>query len=259
MPEDPMFSAILAALGRQGVLGPRASRLAQEWIDHVREDAERRVEVGGDRFSAERAAWSALGTLDDLALCAAREFAKGSWFGRHPWIAGFGLPLTVCVILSAALFWGSAWCVGVFSEHSRQLVNMRAVEWCPRVFHWLPWLLSIAWLVWMVRRMPGGWRLFEITIVALALCSTAFHMTIHPPLYGPVRGSLLVELSGPCRLLCQALLQLLEGPSAGPSGSLFSGAIAWVQSALLLAMGLVVRLRPQVFARSVGPLREVEL
>ena len=161
MREDSQVSELLCALRRQGVWGSRAAALARDWVEHVREDTAQRVERGADPSVAQAAAWRALGTPEDLALHAAREFARGSWFGRHPWVAGLVLPILMWVLLTVVLFLGCAWSLGVFTDSHDQAWSVVEVGWWPRVFNWLPWLVSLSWFVWMTVRMPGGWRLSD--------------------------------------------------------------------------------------------------
>ena len=255
MREDSQVSELLCALRRQGVWGSRAAALARDWVEHVREDTAQRVEQGADPSVAQAAAWRALGTPEDLALHAAREFARGSWFGRHPWVAGLVLPILMWVLLTVVLFLGCAWSLGVFTDSHDQALSLVAVGWWPRVFNWLPWLLSLSWFVWMTVRMPGGWRLFWSTTLVLALCSTAFHMTIQPPMQGPGSGQCSLRYSGPGGLLLGVIARMVLGPCVGPWSDVVFGGVAWLQSALLLAAGLVVRFWPGILAQTAERLR----
>ena len=251
MRDDSNISEMRAALRRQGVWGSRAERLLQEWADHVRDDVAQRVESGVDRVVAGTAAWRALGTPDHLATHAARELAAGLWLGRHPWVAGLAIPVLVWLLTVAALLFGGAWLSGLLPDPDAHHVNLTMLEWWPRVFNWLPWVLSMSWLAFMAGRMPGGWKLFWITTVVLTLCSTAFHMNINPALNGPGSGSLSINTSGPGGLLLGGIARLFLGPAAGPRSGVLSGGTAWIQSALLVVGGLMVRFwatssRPQI-------------
>jgi hypothetical protein len=101
--------------------------------------------------------------------------------------------------------------------------------------------------------MPGGWKLFWITAVALTLCSTAFQMNIKPPLNGPGSGALNVAVSGPGGLLLGGIARLLAGEAVGPWSGILSGVTQWVQSLLLVAGSMLVKMlagaRPKVRSR----------
>jgi hypothetical protein len=229
MHEDSNISKMRAALRRQGVWGSRAERLLQEWADHVRDDVAHRVESGVEHVVAETAAWSKLGTSGDLATHAARELTGGLWLGRHPWVAGLAIPVLVWLLTVAALGFGGAWLLGPRPDSDAHDVNLAMLEWWPRVFNWLPWLLSLSWLAWMAGRMPGGWKLFWITTVVLALFAPALHMSVDPPLNGPGSGFINLFMSGPDVASWSDVLRA-RGMSA-----------AWFQSAFLVAGGLLVR------------------
>jgi len=242
MREESFVFKMRAALRRQGVWGSRSARLLQEWTDHVREDVTHRVEEGADPVSAEAAAWRALGSPDELAAHAARELAAGTWIGRHPWLAGLVMPVLVLGLTLATVLFGGAWLGGLLSGPHAQQVNLALLEWWARTFNWLPWLLAMAWLAWVAVRMPGGWKLFWITAVALTLCSTAFQMNIKPPLNGPGSGELHVLLSGPGGLLLGGIARLFAGEVIGPWSGIFSGVTQWVQSLLLVAGSMLVKM-----------------
>lgn len=242
MREESFVFKMRAALGRQGVWGSRAERLLQEWTDHVREDVIHRVEEGADPVSAEAAAWRALGSPDELAAHAARELAAGTWIGRHPWLAGLVMPVLVLGLTLATVLFGGAWLGGLILNTAQQQFNLSILEWWARTFNWLPWLLAMAWLAWVAVRMPGGWKLFWITAVALTLCSTAFQMNIKPPLNGPGSGQLNVLLSGPGGLLLGGIARLFAGEVIGPWSGIFSGVTQWVQSLLLVAGSMLVKM-----------------
>jgi hypothetical protein len=241
MREESIISEMRMALRRQGVWGARSQRLVQEWAEHVRDDVARRLEEGADPVTAEAASWRALGSPDDLAVHAARELSAGSWLERHTWLAGLVMPMIVCGFTFAIVLFGGAWLGGLLSGPPAEQVNLALLEWWPRMFNWLPWLLSMAWLAWLAARMPGGWKLFWITAVALALCSTAFQMNIKPPLNGPGSGSLNVLVSGPGGLLLGGIGRLFAGEVMGPWSGIFSGVTQWVQSLLLVAGSMSVK------------------
>jgi hypothetical protein len=243
MREEFIISEMRTALRQQGVWGSRAQRLVQEWADHVRDDVAHRVEAGADPVTAEAASWRALGSPDDLAVHAARELSAGSWLGRHPWLAGLVMPVLVCGFTFAIVLFGGAWLCGLLSGTPAQQVNLAPLEWWARIFNWLPWLLSITWLVWIAARMPGGWKLFWITAVALTLSSTAFHMSIKPPLNGPGSGALNVLGSGPGGLLLGGMARLFAGEVMGPWSGIFSGVTQWAQALLLVAGSMSVKFR----------------
>ena len=253
MREESFVFKMRAALRRQGVWGSRSARLLQEWTDHVREDVTHRVEAGADPVSAEAAAWRELGSPDELATHAARELAEGTWIGRHPWLAGLVMPVLVLGLTLATVLFVGAWLGGLLSGSQAQQVNLALLEWWARTFNWLPWLLAMAWLAWVAARMPGGWKLFWITAVALTLCSTAFQMNIKPPLNGPGSGALNVALSGPGGLLLGGIARLFAGEVMGPWSGIFSGVTQWVQSLLLVAGSMLVKMlagaRPKVRSR----------
>jgi hypothetical protein len=251
MREDFHVMQLRKALRRRGVWGRRAESLLRDWTEHVREDIARRVEEGTESGVAEKAAWLALGAPDVLALHATHELSKGSWLGRHPWLAGVALPILGWMGLSGVLLFFCAWLLGVGAESPVQSVNPAVVEWWPRIFNGLPWGLSIVWLAWVARRMPGGWRLLGMTTGVLALCSTALHMSIQAPVSGPGSGQLMVGVQGPGGLLVAVLARLLGGSGFGTWSDSVSGPFAWAQSAVLLIGGILVRLGPTVWAWSV--------
>lgn len=238
---DASISSFRIALRRQGVWGSRAQRLLQEWTDHVRETAEQRVKEGADPVAAEAAAWRALGNPKDLALHAAGQLAAGSWSGRHPWLAGLVLPVLVWVATFGMLFFWGAWCAGVFT-HPEQ-VNITLLKGAALMFNWLPWLVSAAWLCWMAARMPGGWKLFWITALVLAFCSTALELHVTPPRNGSCSGSWTVTPLGLGRLLLSAIGWIYAKQSLLDGRGLFSGVTQWAQALLLLTGAVSVRLQ----------------
>jgi 4-hydroxybenzoate polyprenyltransferase len=136
------------------------------------------------------------------------------------------------------VLFGGAWLGGLLPDSQAQQANPALLEWWARTFNWLPWLLSMAWLAWIAARMPGGWKLFWITAFVLTLCSTAFQMNIKPPLNGPGSGALYLGVSGPGGMLLGGMAMLFAGEVMGPWSGIFSGVTQWVQS-LLLAAGLM--------------------
>jgi hypothetical protein len=163
------------------------------------------------------------------------------------------MPALVWGLTLATVLFGGAWLGGLLSGPPAQQVNLALLEWWARTFNWLPWLLSMAWLAWIAARMPGGWKLFWITAVALTLCSTAFQMNIKPPLNGPGSGALNVAVSGPGGLLLGGIARLLAGEAVGPWSGILSGVTQWVQSLLLVAGSMLVKMlagaRPKVRSR----------
>jgi hypothetical protein len=78
-------------------------------------------------------------------------------------------------------------------------------------------------------------------------------MNIKPPLNGPGSGELHVLLSGPGGLLLGGIARLFAGEVMGPWSGIFSGVTQWVQSLLLVAGSMLVKMlagaRPKVRSR----------
>jgi hypothetical protein len=153
------------------------------------------------------------------------------------------MPMLVCVFTFAIVPFGFGWVCELLSYTPAQHDNLALLEWMARIFNWLPWLLSITWLAWIAARMPGGWKLFWITAVALTLSSTAFHMNIKPPLNGPGSGAINVVGSGPGGLLLVGMAKLFAGKVMGPWSGIFSGVTQWAQSLLLVAGSISLKFR----------------
>jgi hypothetical protein len=191
MREADLISEMRRALRRQGVWGTRAERLLQDWSEHVRETAAQQVADGADAAAASQAAWRALGAPQVLAAQAARELRHGSWLGRHPWLAGVGLPLAGWLIFMIIAVFAVA--LELAPEAAPRPATLTALE---IGVDWVPWLLACVWLGWLVRRMPGGWKLYWISAVVLALLSTSMICQIKPPTDGPNTGVFLITLGG---------------------------------------------------------------
>ncbi|HSI11659.1 MAG TPA: hypothetical protein VK961_06425 [Chthoniobacter sp.] len=207
MREATSISELRSALRRQGIWGTRAERLLQEWADHVHETAAQQVADGATLEAADQAAWQALGVPRVLAAGAARELVRSSWLGRHPWLAGLCLPLAGwLLVMTIAVF------AAVTMAESASRPACTALE---ITMHWVPWLVGCAWLAWLVRRMPGGWKLYWISAVVLVLLTTSMIWQIKPPTHGP--GTLA---QGP-RLALVTTLGGIPGAILNKLGTLF--------------------------------------
>ena len=257
---DPVIiSELRAALQRQGLWGPRADRLIEEWTAHVHDDTAERVERGAEPIAADEAAWRALGTADTLARAAAREWARGSWLGRHPWLGGLVLPFFIwiaSVALVVALCYGAL--APSFRMHADSGTLYAALKTWQHAFNWLPWLLCMAWLAWIAARMQGGWKFFWITTATLTLFSSSFCVVLNPPLHGQGTGSIYVVAGGILGIVVSAVENLCGGHAFGPWPPPFSASpSAWIQTAVLLLGATAFRLtvgarRPKVFKGELG-------
>ena len=243
MREADPISEMRRALRRRGVWGARAERLLQDWTEHVRETAAQRVAEGAAPEAAHQAAWQALGEPSVLAAQAARELARSSWMGRHPWLAGLCLPLAGWLLLMTIAFFAA---MALSESDSAPRPAITAME---ITVHWVPWLLGSAWLAWLVRRMPGGWKLSWISAVVLVFLSTSMIWQIKPPTHGPgshanggPKLGLVNTLGGIPGAMLYALYRPLhladynEPPSDRsvyfPSLSTVSIVVPWIQIAL---------------------------
>jgi len=229
-----LIPELRAALRRRGIWGARAERLMQDWVEHARDDAAQRVEKGADPEAAQQAAWRALGAHEVLAVSAARELARASWLGRHPWLGGLALPVIAWIALVVASV-AIPWWVVVSIYGPPPLRETRLLDFlfaCHLLaWNWLPWLCSMAWLARLSARMPGGWKLFWITTIVLTLCSTfpGRFMTSGP--WGPPVP--LPFPSGILGLMAIAIAHVLGSPIA----ALWESHIhlgPWIQTAIML-------------------------
>jgi hypothetical protein len=250
MREAAILSELRAALRRQGVLGAAAERLMRDWNEHARDDAARRVEQGAAPAAAQEAAWNALGAPDVLAASAARELAKGSWLGRHPWLGGLALPALAWVFVAAAILVAPAPLIGLAFRHADlghvNLTNLSAALTCWQdAFNWLPWLFSIGWLARIALRMPGGWKLFWVTAIALIFFSTSLQMMFVPPMHGPHSGSVNFYPTGIFGIIGNLFCRVFGyGSFAGRWSVLWQSAQVgpWIQTGImLLGAGLFYR------------------
>jgi hypothetical protein len=218
-----------AALRRQGVWGPRAKRLLQDWREHVDEDTARRLETGAGPDAARAAAWQALGSPNVLAAKAGSELASGSWLGRHPWWGGLVLPLVAWMTLVAAIFALPVWILSLFEDmealEKTNPASFHVALACWQViFNWLPWLAAMAWLARIAVRMPGGWKLYWITAIVLTIFASSTWMVVHLPGHGPRSGSLYVMAIGLLGIIIKAVADLLGyGAALGTWSGWFRG------------------------------------
>jgi hypothetical protein len=252
-----IIAELRMALRRQGVWGARAERLMQDWTGHVREDAVRREEEGSAPEAARDAAWRALGSPDMLAATAARELVRSSWLGRHPWLGGLALPALGWIAVVAVVLCAPAPLISLLVDHDPlhadpSTLSATMVSW-QQAFNWLPWLLSMAWLARIAARMPGGWKLFWVTAIVLALCSPSVHMTVIPRLHGPGSGKILFFWpTGLLGMIASALRVFGFEPTAIRSWARLAGpeqTIAWIQTAIM-ALGALA-----FYARTSGRYR----
>ncbi|MDR3402269.1 MAG: hypothetical protein P4L99_07195 [Chthoniobacter sp.] len=242
MREADLISEMRRALRRQGVWGARAERLLQDWGEHVRETAAQQVADGAHPEAANQAAWQALGAPKILAARAASELARSSWLGRHPWLAGLLLPLAGwLLVMTIAVF--AAMAMVAASGAAPRPSELTTLE---IAIDWVPWLLACSWLAWLVRHMPGGWKLYWISAVVLALLSTSMICQIQPPTHGPNTGVFLVTLGGiPGAILNQlASLFHLRERAAAAGRTLYpapSSMVPWIQITLSAAGMIAVR------------------
>lgn len=264
MREADLISEMRRALRRRGVWGARAERLLQDWTEHVRETAAQRIAEGATPEAAHQAAWQALGKPSVLATQAARELARSSWLGRHPWLAGLCLPLAGWLLVMTIAFFA------VMALAESDFAPQPAITAMEIAVHWVPWLLGSAWLAWLVRRMPGGWKLSWISAVVLVLLSTSIIWQIKPPTHGPgshanggpklglvntlagIPGAVLNGLFVPLHLS-----EYIEPPGDRsvyfPSPSPLSLVVPWIQ----IALSTVGMLGVQWWSRSsAGPGRQ---
>jgi len=220
MREATTISELRAALRRRGVWGARAERLLQEWTEHVRDDAARRVEHGAETTAAEEAAWQALGSADVLAVSASRELARASWLGRHPWLGGLALPVLgwiVAIIAMVGIPLTIAFFLG-WADAPDPAKFFPAFQCWAQMINWLPWLFAMAWLAWIAARMPGGWKLYWITAVVLTLCAPAVKLNVQPPSHVPHSGVIFLSFYDGIPFLISSAIQnaLLHMPYIGP-------------------------------------------
>lgn len=181
MPESTVIRELRRALRREGIWGQRATRLLQDWTDHVHESTAQRIADGAPAEAAERAAWQALGAPHILASQAAQQLAQASWLGRRPWLAGLLLPLAgwlACITIFVLVVLFILFDLG---DSHPWLVSPGALRTSELVFNWLPWLLSLAWLVRLTRTLPGGWKHYWITAATLTLVAPSLFLEFHPP------------------------------------------------------------------------------
>jgi len=217
----------------------------EDWTGHAREDAARRVEEGSAPEAARDAAWRALGSPNVLADTAARELARGSWLGRHLWLGGLALPVLVWIVMAAAALVAPPPMIGLLIHHdplrADPAILFAALVYWQHAFNWIPWLLSMAWLARIAVRMPGGWKLFWVTAVVLALCSTSIQMTVIPPVisHGHASQGIYLFPTGVLGVILNALGKALGyGPvvAIAKNPVLWQAALAgaWIQTAITL-------------------------
>jgi len=259
MRDTTIFSELRAALRRQGVWGSRAERLLEEWTEHVREDAARRVKKGEAADAAQAAAWQALGSPDALAVKAGRELASASWLGRHPWLGGLVLPGLAWLALIAAISLLPAWLISKFwdiemLERTHPAVLHAALRCWQAIFNWLPWLAGLAWLARIAVRMPGGWKLYWVTSIALTIFAPSIWMVIRMPEHGPGSGGIYFLTIGILGIIANAISHALGfGWAVGPWGVWFRQTTANPEpliQTMVLALGALV-----FYARTSGRYR----
>jgi hypothetical protein len=243
-----ILSNLSAALRRQGVWGPRAERLLQDWREHVDEDTAWRVEKGEGTDAAREAAWQALGSPNVLAAKAGCELASGSWLGRHPWLGGLVLPLVAWMALICATCALPVWIMSLLGDmealEKTHAASFHLALACWQViFNWVPWLAAMAWLARIAVRMPGGWKLYWITAIVLTIFAPSIWMVVHLPDHGPRSGSLNFIAIGFLGLIAKAALDLFGyGAAIGTWSGWLRGLVAYpgplIQTSIM-ALGTV--------------------
>lgn len=247
MDNSSMISELRAALRRQGVWGPRAARLIDDWQEHVGEDTAQRVENGTAPDTAREAAWQALGSPNVLAAKAGCELASESWLGRHPWAAGLLLPLLAWVALICATCAFFSWMISLFGgfetlEGKAHATSVHVILTSWQVtMNWLPWLAAMAWLARIAARMPGGWKLYWITAIALTSIAPSIWTVVHWPEHGPGSGSVNVFALGFLGVIAKLVASLFGyGANIGSWASWVRGVAAYPGSLIQTAtMALV--------------------
>jgi hypothetical protein len=245
MLESTVTRELRRALRREGIWGQRATRLLQEWTDHIHESTTQRIADSAAPEAAERAAWQALGTPDILAAQAARQLAQASWLGRRPWLAGLLLPITAWVAYVAILVFVPILVLNYFLESNWwSFVSQGVWRTCEHVFTWLPWLLSLAWLARLARTLPGGWKHYWITAAALTILAPSVQLVIYTHLPGP--GPDAMFQVGPVGLPSVVIGIILKLFHALPDGLGLRDAFAfpgtwWIRTAITCACLFALR------------------
>ncbi|MGI9239972.1 MAG: hypothetical protein ACR2RV_04180 [Verrucomicrobiales bacterium] len=187
MQTPDFFSRARRTLVLRGVIGKRATALLDEWHDHLECEIENLTASGQPRDESYRQACKALGEPEVLADRAAKQLARATWRGRHPFVSSsmIGL-LMVFVSLLGMNLGGTVLIETKVWEHLRPA----AVQDLVACIGSLPWVLGLAWLAWQARKLPAGWRGFWITAAFAGLILNLPKFYFYPPYNGPLTGTL---------------------------------------------------------------------
>ena len=179
------------ALAEQGIIGARATRLIEEWNDHLECEIGTLVDSGQQRSRAIQTACNSLGKPGEIARIATTQLIQSSWQGRHPWISASVIYLFLALIGAVACTMSG----GLLIENWHRLGGEASLPFFSMALRALPWSLGLIWVAWYARHMPGGWKGFWIVASFTGLALPIVDFGVFPSYKSPGSGTITFGLS----------------------------------------------------------------
>jgi len=162
-------------LRARGIWGRHAQTLIEETDDHLRETTAALREKGVAEPIAQAQALQLTGAPRLLAQAATDGLRGQHAIGRHPWLL-CGAALFMALVATFVAVVALAFYVTV----TRHWLYGPILTTLVTLANWGPFFLGVAFLAWMTRSIPSGWKPLLIACVAVGLASSAFTLRIWP-------------------------------------------------------------------------------
>jgi hypothetical protein len=216
----PTLDRMRTELVRSGLPSEYIERLMGELDDHV-SDLEKENVMSTEAID-DRTLETRLGTAEELAACAATNYQRRRFLGRHPVLAFLIAPIpltlvgwTAFLLLGFGFFQLCPYVLGDAFELQGKTVDQwpRAAVWSVWAFHYatriVPPIIAAGLLCYLAHRSGVNWRWAILATALVAIVAGSYHSTMRLPVE-PGNGQYSIGLGlGAQMFLPPQLIQLV--------------------------------------------------
>jgi hypothetical protein len=170
------------ALRQRGLPPAYSRRFMDEITEHLTDLMEEMRSMSTEAQSV-KTIEQRMGTQDELAIAAAREFRRSRFCGRHPWLAFIVAPAPLMIVVLILYFLpvllSVSFIEGETTSSSPTMVS--AFVWFCRAAAYVPAAIVALVLCHLAVRSGRGWRWFVPACLILSALAGSFSVSCRPP------------------------------------------------------------------------------
>jgi hypothetical protein len=179
MLKNNYFARLKALFFEKGISQRQSDHLIEELQDHLALEIAKFQARGNNPTDSERLAMESVGAPEDIAEKAAADLQSG-WLMQYAWLpCGGGFFLASLLTMFAIMLLGYhlsgdyGYDNGDISRPSLSIIQVEVI-----LFNWLPLLIGLAGIAFIIRFSSIGWKSIFFTAIALGIVVSAEEMRI---------------------------------------------------------------------------------